>query len=343
MNGPVRDPTPRAEPTASVVIPCYNQGHFLGEAIHSALHQTHPGVEVVVVDDGSTDGTRAVAEWAGWDRPVRYVWQRNAGLSAARNAGLRVSTGAYVAFLDSDDWLLPDAVEHGVEAFQERPESAMVVGHHREVDEVGEGPDADLEAAHTYLARRREEAEGGAYEALLRGNYIGMPATVLYRRDALEAVGGFDPSLRSCEDYDLYLRIARRYPVHYHPAVVALYRKHGGGMSRNLDRMLQTSLTVLRRQRAHVRGSTAYTRAWEEGAEFWKGYYGGRLARDLAAFGRGEGGAWWGAVRGAAALARYAPDLLWDHKAMLPTLLFRSPEGAAAGLRRLARRLRGRP
>src|SRR5215218_4319670 len=92
----------------SVIIPCYNHGAYLSTAIKSVLAQTYPNIEIIVVDDGSTDNTKAVA-W-GFEK-VRHIYQRNAGLSAARNTGIRNAKGTYILFSDADDWLLPDALE----------------------------------------------------------------------------------------------------------------------------------------------------------------------------------------------------------------------------------------
>src|SRR5918997_500688 len=109
------------EGLVSVVIPCYNQAHFLGEAIESVLSQTYPHFEVVVVDDGSTDNTQEVAaRYPG----VRYIRQENQGLAGARNAGIRRSNGSFLVFLDADDRLLPRALEAGLKALKEHPECA---------------------------------------------------------------------------------------------------------------------------------------------------------------------------------------------------------------------------
>src|SRR5215204_1328714 len=109
----------------SVVIPCYNQAHFLGEAIESVLAQSYPNFEIIVVDDGSPDNTSEVA--ASYPR-VRLVRQENQGLSAARNSGLARSEGEYVVFLDADDRLLPGALQAGLECFEAHPKCAFVYG-----------------------------------------------------------------------------------------------------------------------------------------------------------------------------------------------------------------------
>src|ERR671911_2120937 len=125
----IRSPQKEQEGVAglvSVVIPCYNQAHFLGEAIESVLAQSYPRFEIIVVDDGSTDDTSKVAaRYPG----VRYVYQNNQGVSAARNSGLARSEGEYVVFLDADDRLLPEALETGLKCLEARPECAFVSGY----------------------------------------------------------------------------------------------------------------------------------------------------------------------------------------------------------------------
>ena len=280
-------------PLVSVVIPCYNQGRFLGDAVESVRGQTYGNVEVVVVDDGSTDDTAVVA--ASYP-DVRLVRQSNAGLSAARNAGLAASAGAFLVFLDADDRLRAGAVEAGLACFEENPASAFVWGDHVRTDVAG-----------------REIPKPGAgevgpdrYLALLRGNYIGMHAAVMYRREPLVAAGGFDATLQAAEDYDLYLRLARDAPVASHDAVVAEYRIHGGNMSANSAFMLEHVLAVLRKHEPLVRGDAARERALRDGVAVWTDYYREEaLARYRTRL--RERGLTAGTVREGAALVRQSP------------------------------------
>jgi hypothetical protein len=255
----------------SVVIPCYNQAHFLGEAIGSVLSQTYPHFEIVVVDDGSTDNTAVVA--ARYPK-VRYIRQDNQGLAAARNTGLRWSSGDYLVFLDSDDRLLPNALADGLAALQERPECAFVSGHYRAI--LADG-------SHLRLEWEQPCPDKEHYLELLRENYIGMPAEVMYQRSVLESVGGFKTSLsvRGCEDYDLYLRIARTFPVYCHGKVVAEYRRHGASMSKNPVLMLRGTLSVLRSQRKYVKENKQYEEAIGRGIEAAQGSYGRHVAYKL--------------------------------------------------------------
>ena len=215
-------------PLISVIIPCYNQAHFLGEAIESVVAQSYPHFEIVVVDDGGTDKT---AEVAGQYPGILYVRQTNQGVAAARNAGLAESRGSHVVFLDADDRLLPNALEVGLAGFEAHPECAMVSGHHHQI-----GTDGSLLRKVPYPCVDREY-----YAEFLRRNYLAMPATVMYRRSIFEALGGFDASVNPCSDYELYLRIARQHPIHCQNQLIAEYRQHGGNMTRNSTLMLEGS------------------------------------------------------------------------------------------------------
>ena len=259
---------PRAlpPPMVSIVITCYNQAQFLEQAIRSALAQSYEEIEVLVLDDGSTDHTRDVAVAFP---SVQYFYQPNRGLPAARNAGLYLSKGDYVTFLDADDRFTSDAVEAGMRCFQRNPECAFVFGDFRNVSVDG----APLDT------REPERVEHDHYARLLQGNFIGMHGTVLYRRASLITANGFDDTLPACEDYDLYLRITRHEPIAGHPRVVAEYRQHRENMSKDRALMLQTVLTVLKRQRSQV-PDRRHRRALRSGMQVWRRYYGPGLLKE---------------------------------------------------------------
>jgi glycosyltransferase involved in cell wall biosynthesis len=233
----------------SVVIPCYNQAHFLAEAITSALDQAYRPREVVVVDDGATDDTAAVA--ARYP-DVQCLRQRNQGLAAARNAGLRACRGDLVVFLDADDRLLPGALAVGAAAAEAHPDAVFVVGRHRRIDADGAPLPTPM----------RPRVMRDHYASLVRRCWIAMPATVMYRAATLRAVGGFDARQRYAEDYDLYLKLARRFPVVDHHVEVAEYRQHPGTISRDVDRMLRATLGVLAAHRPGPSAPAALRRAW---------------------------------------------------------------------------------
>src|SRR5437870_272228 len=198
----------------SVVIPCYNHAQFLAHAIESVLAQSYSNFELIVVDDGSTDDTAEVVKRYS---SVRYVYRENAGRSSARNTGLRQSRGEFLVFLDADDRLLSHALEVGVSCMREHPDCAFVSGHCRVIDSKG----AILPSP------RQLRIEREHYLALLRGGtYIWCPATVLYRRQIFDFVGGFDPALKRVEDHPLYLRITRDFSVYLHNRIIAEYRRH---------------------------------------------------------------------------------------------------------------------
>jgi glycosyltransferase involved in cell wall biosynthesis len=246
-------------PTVGVVITTYNHAHFLGEALASVCAQTRAADAIVVVDDGSDDDP---AEVVARFRGVRCIRQDNRGLAAARNAGLRASSTRYVMFLDADDRLEPRAIEEGLACFGRAPDSGFVYGGHLFVDRDG-----------NKTGERFEPPGESAYLHLLRCNFIGMHGTVMYRRDVLEAIGGFDERLRRCEDYDVYLRIARQHPITGYPDLVAAYRLHGENMSTDHRGMLRAALDVHARHSPTADDSAETRAAWREGRQRWRRYY----------------------------------------------------------------------
>jgi len=285
-----------AAPVVSVVIICYNHGRFLGEAIESVLAQTLRDPEIVVVDDGSTDETPAVA--ARYPS-VRYLRQANQGMAAARNAGFEASRGRYVSFLDADDRLLANALLVGAACLDRHPDCAFVSGHYRRITLDGsEIPTVQ----HPCVVKDH-------YRAFLAENYVGMHAAVLFRREAIERVSGFDARLKACDDYDIYLRISRLMPVFCHDRIVAEYRWHGANASFNWRRMLRSTLGPLRAQRRYVRGNRELTAAYRTGVRTCQQLYGEPLVTEtIAAMRLGQ---WRCAVLGLGTLLRYDPRSLW--------------------------------
>jgi GT2 family glycosyltransferase/SAM-dependent methyltransferase len=244
----------------AVAIATYNHAHYLGAALDSVLRQTVRPDEIIVVDDGSSDDPAAVVEaYSG----VRLVRQPNQGLSAARNTALRIAAADFILFLDADDLLTPLAIEAGLACFRENPQAGFVYGGHLRVDD-GLRP----------LGEARFSPIGpDPHASFLTGNFVGMHATALYDRARLLGIGGFDTTLRRCEDYDVYLRMSRSHGVASHPDTVALYRIHGSNMSRNSREMLRWIEHVrdLDRRRGLTTGSAR--RAWSMGRRVWRSYY----------------------------------------------------------------------
>jgi glycosyltransferase involved in cell wall biosynthesis len=283
--------------SVSIVITCYNQGRFLGEAIASTAAQRGSVSEIIVVDDGSTDETPAVATRDG---SVEYLRQERKGLSEARNSGWRATSSDYVLFLDADDRLLPGAIEAGLGALRRWPHTAFVFGHYELIDELGAvlptwremrvaddrtftTGDFELVLPDGRHAGRSPQPRrvSDHYTAMLRRNYISMHAAVIYHRAVLDETGGFDPRLSALEDYELYLRVTRTHPVAGHDAVVAQYRRHSAAMSRDMLNMLRMALFVLHEQRPYLAERPCATEAYEEGLTFWKRHYGKQLIRSV--------------------------------------------------------------
>ena len=246
--------------TVAVIIPTFNHAHFLADAIGSVLEQTRQADEIIVVDDGSTDDPAAVvAKFQG----VRLIRQDNRGLSAARNTGLRGCKTSHIVFLDADDRLLPSALQAGLDCIADRPDSAFVYGGYRLTWESDQPVSSD----------RFTSIDEDAHLVMLRGNQIGMVAAVLFRRDCLLAVNGFDETLRRCEDFDLYLRITQRYPIASHPTIIAEYRKHGQNMSNDYAEQLKTVLGILDRHEARVATDPSTRAALREGRAYSRAFY----------------------------------------------------------------------
>jgi len=232
----------------------------LGEAIESVLAQTRPAAEIVVIDDGSTDRTADVARSY---RGVRYVRQESRGTAAARNRGVRESTGDLLVLLDADDRLLPVALETGASRLADRPNCGLVFGACRLIAEDGSdlpgpGPPGVTE---------------DAYLALLQGCPIRHPASAMWRRAVFEAGIHFDVSLPVCSDYDFYLRVARAWPLYGYGETVSEYRQHPAQKSVDHLRMLKHVTRILQAQRRLIAGNERYEEACGRGIENWRREY----------------------------------------------------------------------
>ena len=217
----------------SVIIPAYNQGSYLREAVRSVLDQTHRDLELLIVDDGSTDDTRSVAE-SFVDERIHYIYQENRGLSGARNTGIRNSSGEFLSYLDADDLFSTEKLELLTRKFDENAELGLVAGQAIPIDTQGQ------EIGHLYAAPPPKEAR-----CWLLGNPLHV-GSVLVRREWQERAGFFDESLRSYEDWDMWLRLARLdCKFGWVAAPISFYRFHPGQMTRNSTQMTQATFAVL--------------------------------------------------------------------------------------------------
>ena len=220
-------------PTVSVVIPTYNAARYVGAAVDSVLGQTFRDVEVVVVDDGSTDDTAAVLSRYG--QPVRYLRQENSGVSAARNRGIQESIGRYVAFLDADDTWFPEKLDRQIAALESSSQYRACYSAHVICTE-----------ALAPLAVQRSVRHGSALEdLLLRGNVVGTPSSVLCDRSLFSIVERFDPRLSQCADWDMWVRLATATEFLYLDEPLVTYRQHGSNMSADPALLERDSTRVL--------------------------------------------------------------------------------------------------
>lgn len=220
----------------SVVIPAYNQAIFLGRAIESVLAQTYPHYEIIVIDDGSTDETRQVA--AGFGDRVRYIWQENLGLAGARNTGILAANNELIGLLDADDQWKPNYLEEMVNLTEENPAAVAYYCQAQCMDINGQdqprilgGPPVPPEKL---------------YWVVLGANFI-IPSTVLLRKTPLIDAGMFDVNLRSCEDWDLWLRYSPDKQVVGIARTLIRYRIHGSSLSASVRNMQNAASSVIQK------------------------------------------------------------------------------------------------
>ncbi len=227
-------------PLVSVVVPSYNGEKYLEEALLSIFGQTYRHYEVIVVDDGSaTDAVRRICE--KYKDKIRYIrHQYNKGLSTARNEGIMKSKGKYIAFLDDDDVWLQDKLEKQV-AFYEKLESqenriGLVYSGLCVIDESGK-----------VLHKGLYSSAGNNYPKILFFDFVGTPSSVMTKRSVLNQVGFFDDEMRGREDYDMWIRIAKKYPVYSLNEFLTKYRVRRNTLSKNPDIMVSGLERIFRK------------------------------------------------------------------------------------------------
>ncbi|MEJ2154764.1 MAG: glycosyltransferase [Desulfobacteraceae bacterium] len=210
-------------PTISVIIPTFNRCGYLGQAIDSVLNQTYPADELIVVDDGSTDGTSDLL--AAYTDRLTVIRQINQGVSAARNAGIRQSHGTYIALLDSDDYWLPEKLKEQHAFFDSHPDAVICQTEETWI----------RNAKRINPKKRHQKFSGMIFEKNLPLCLV-SPSAVMIRKGLFEEVGLFDESLPACEDYDMWLRISWKYPIHLVDTPLVVKR---GGHSDQLSSMAE--------------------------------------------------------------------------------------------------------
>jgi glycosyltransferase involved in cell wall biosynthesis len=288
----IRSPT--IPSLVTIVIPCLNYSQYLGKAIRSVQAQQYGPFEIIVVDDGSTDDSAAIAERAG----VRLIRQTNAGLGAARNTGLAAANGEFVVFLDADDELLPDALASGVAALRARPTKSCVVRRCQMIDAQDRALPVHYRGIDT----------NDLYREWLRANFVWTPGAAMFRTDRIAAIGGFPPELGPASDYAIYLALSRRREVAFDTHEAVRYRQHDHNMSLDPVLMLRAVLGVLRRERQFV--PDAYSDCLRVSRRLWREYYGEQIVERLRRDWRTGRLGWWHTVA-VWTLARHTSGLMF--------------------------------
>jgi glycosyltransferase involved in cell wall biosynthesis len=265
-------------PRVSVVIPTYNRPDMLGEAVASVLAQTYRDFELLIVDDGSDPPSRQVVESVG-DPRVHYRYQENAGRSAARNAGIALASGEYVAFLDDDDLWLPEKLAFQLQVFAENPDVGLIASGWNYINAAG----AQTNVIRPWLWCPQLNLNVLIFE------YPALPSVTMVRRDWAARSGGFDVSLPAYEDWDLGLRLSYLgCPMAWGKEVVASYRLHADNTVKKAVLLKQMSLAVLDKffaqpglpERLMGVRNNAYARAYLKGAA--REYAGAKIAEAQA-------------------------------------------------------------
>ena len=281
---------PAERPRVTIIIPCFNGEPYLAEALASAVGQTYDNIEIVFVDDGSTDRSLEVAR----DFPqVRIVSQPNAGSSAARNTGLGVSEGEFVLFLDADDRLVADAVQSHLDGFAQRPDVSMVYGGVRIIDRFG-----------NLLEQLHWEVKSTSWRELLV-LLAPVPTQSMFRRDRLVAAGRFDPQVGLAQDFELLTRLARTSDLYCHGRLVAEYRRHPAQATMRVAESLLSMLSIIDKFLLTVEDK-AEAAALRKGAHArWITFYGQYMPYEVIR--RLRAGEWGRAARTVGTFIRFLP------------------------------------
>lgn len=225
-------------PTISVVIPAYNSALTIEETIESVRQQTFTDFELIVIDDGSQDNTVEIVKNIAKTEPRLKIFPyENGGVGVARNRGINLATGEFVAFLDADDLWTPDKLELQLKALKDNPQAGVAYSWTNFIDEQGKFLSLGL----------RPISEGNVYRELLQMNFLSNGSNILARRKAIESIGGFSPDHPFAADWDFYLKLAFKWSFVVVPKYQILYRQRTTSMSSNFESSMQESFAVLER------------------------------------------------------------------------------------------------
>lgn len=216
-------------PEVSVIIPTFNRDHLLEKAICSVLQQTYENFELIIVDDNSKDNTSGLVSKIK-DKRLKYIkHEKQKGGSESRNTGVAASSGKYLAFLDDDDEWLPDKLQLQIDLFKQNPDAGLVYSGYYYVEAK----------TNSVFREFRPEKKGMLDDRLLQENCVGTTSTAVVRKDCFEDVGGFDANLRGCQDWDLWIRIARRFPIDYVAKPLVRFLNHDVRITHDVNAKIQ--------------------------------------------------------------------------------------------------------
>lgn len=232
---------PVVQPRVSVVIPTYNRSDFLCEAVDSVLAQTFRDFEILIVDDGSTDGTRGVVdEKYGKDSRVHYIYRENSGGPAApRNTGIAKARGDFIALLDHDDLWLPKKLDFQIQALDEHPEASLCFS-----DALVRGKDSET----SYFKMMKFEGPP-TLKRMLESDYI-PSASAVVKKTCFERLGGFDETIKAADDWDMWIRVLAQYEAVFVDKPLYVHRLHEDQMSHNKVLTRRSALQVYQKHKA---------------------------------------------------------------------------------------------
>jgi glycosyltransferase involved in cell wall biosynthesis len=227
--------------TISVIIPAYNAERTILKTIESVQQQTYKDLEIIVINDGSSDRTLEVLATI-FDQKLKIYSYKNGGLPTARNRGISRATGDYISFIDADDLWTEDKLEKQLLALQQHPNAGVAYSWTTFMVEDPDNPNNI-----SFVPDNQVSFTGNIFPDLLLGNFISNGSNILTRREAIESVGGFEPTLKSCEDWDYYLRLAAKWDFVLVPKPQILYLKSAVSMTSKADIMEAEGIRVLNR------------------------------------------------------------------------------------------------
>lgn len=229
----------------SVIIPAYNEEQHIAQSIKSVLHQTYPCEEIIILDDGSTDDTETIVKRFE-DSSIRYIYQDNQGVCQTRNRAIEEAKYSLIAWLDADDFWMPEKMEKQIAQVKDHPESGMYYSDYRKVDHEGE------ELPHR--RQNRTTPSGWIFRDLFKRNVI-QPSTTLIRKECYEDVGMYNDDLQRCWDYEMWLRIALKYKISGCSDQLSNYRIIEDRMSTNRKKSRGAIIKLLKNMYQSAKGT----------------------------------------------------------------------------------------